>query len=76
MRRRYLPAVVTAIVVVAVVAIAVARVAGVKSPGYQATAHLAVGALFAGWAGGGGRLLLGLALGLTAVEGLCFFLVK
>lgn len=52
--------------------LAAVRVWGAKSPAYQAIAHLWVGWWFGWGVKGRARLAIGVAVGLTVVEILCF----
>jgi hypothetical protein len=57
------------------VLLAVLRVAGIKHPAFQAVAHLWVGFLLGAWAAGYRLWFLGLAVGLSVVEVVCFFVL-
>jgi hypothetical protein len=70
-RRRVL----TVCLVIAAVALGLLRAAGVKSVLFQANAHLFVGGLIGAYAVGRDKLYLWLAVALSVVETICFFLV-
>lgn len=66
------------VLVLVAIVLGLIRCLGVRHPAFQAAAHLYVGGMLgyvaAEWKGGGGRLELSLAVGLSLLEVVCFLL--
>ncbi len=58
------------------VALGALRVLGMKHIAFQAVAHLYVGGLLGAWWVGRDRWLLWIAVGLSVVEVVCFFVLR